>query len=401
MTDKNFAQMPPSGIVTAMFTDIVNSTGLKNMVSGETSARRDAAFRVDIKEPHDRLVLDCIRSSGGYLVNPTGDGFCVTFVDAEEAVMCAAQIQRLLKDTPIVTPLGPLQIRIGLHTGVAGPTNGDYTAATVDKTARIQGQAEGGQILVSFQTHALVSGSVQGLCFRKAGAYDGKGKPPEDLYAVEELPPLYSGASDGSDGSDAHAANIHADDAERKNADESGKRKKMFAAVGLFVLLCGGMLCARLLPRLVASTGPPSTKPAASAPAASNVARSTASAGAGLTDPASALRPGSRWIGSFHFRPPIRNYSGSLTLTVLRRSGDTFEALYATENGAYEWRVTGAVRGGNARWEFLKALKNLHKEDAVGKAYVEATIAGDHMTGAFRMFGNPNEVADITLQLDK
>ena len=46
-------------------------------------------------------------------------------------------------------------------------------------------------------------------------------------------------------------------------------------------------------------------------------------------------------------------------------------------------------------------MKNLHKDDAVGKAYVEGTIAGDHLTGAFRMFNNPNEVADITLQLDK
>ena len=128
---------------------------------------------------------------GGYLVNPTGDGFCVTFVDAEEAVMCAAQIQRRLKDAPIATPLGPLRIRIGLHTGVAGPKNGDYTATTIDKTARIQGQAEGGQTLVSFQTHALVAAGIRGLCFRKAGAYDGKGLPPEDLYAVEEMPPLF------------------------------------------------------------------------------------------------------------------------------------------------------------------------------------------------------------------
>ena len=174
----------------------------------------------------------------------------------------------------------------------------------------------------------------------------------------------------------------------------------MPAAVGLLVLLCGGILGARLLPYLVASPAPVSTKPAASA-LTSHVTGATASGGAVPTDPASALRPGSHWIGSFHFRPPIRNYSGSLALTVLRRSGDTFEALYSSENGAYEWRVTGAIRGENARWEFLKATKNISKDDAAGKAYVEATVAGDHITGAFRMFNNPNEVADITLQLDK
>ena len=154
-------------------------------------------------------------------------------------MICAAQIQRRLKDTPIATPRGPLQIRIGLHTGVAGPTNGDYTATTIDKTARIQAQAEGGQILISFQTHALVAGSVRGLCFRKAGAYDSKGRPPEDLYAVEELPPLASVASEARD---TRVTNACDDAAQQKNANERGKTKRMSAAVGLLVLLCGGLL---------------------------------------------------------------------------------------------------------------------------------------------------------------
>jgi len=81
------------GIVAAMFTDIVNSSELRGKMDGVTSARRDAAFRDRIKKPHDNIVLSCVAASGGKVVNPTGDGFCFSFNDAEECVLCALQIQ--------------------------------------------------------------------------------------------------------------------------------------------------------------------------------------------------------------------------------------------------------------------------------------------------------------------
>ena len=89
-----FMKSLPSGIITAMFTDIVESTRIKGQMAGETSARRDTRYRQEIKEPHDAIVLSCVSDAGGYIVNPTGDGFCITFVDAEEAVLCALRIQK-------------------------------------------------------------------------------------------------------------------------------------------------------------------------------------------------------------------------------------------------------------------------------------------------------------------
>jgi adenylate cyclase len=135
----------PSGIITAMFTDIVNSTKLKGLMEGDTAARRDAKFRFDVKEPHDTLVLTCVEEASGLKVNSTGDGFCFTFTDAEEAALCALRIQEQLCDNPINTPLGPLRVRIGLHTGIASPTGGDYIASTIDKAARVLSKAESGQ----------------------------------------------------------------------------------------------------------------------------------------------------------------------------------------------------------------------------------------------------------------
>ena len=132
MMFKRAAARPlPSGVITAIFTDIVNSTRLKGLVEGDTSARRDKRYRVEIKEPHDAIVLTCIHEAGGHIVNPTGDGYCATFVDAEEAVLCGLRIQHSLHYHPIETPLGPLQVRVGLHTGIAGPSGGDYIASTI------------------------------------------------------------------------------------------------------------------------------------------------------------------------------------------------------------------------------------------------------------------------------
>src|SRR5438128_333449 len=87
------AEQLPGGIVTAMFTDIVDSARLKGLMAADTAARRDAAYRSLVKEPHDKCVLGSIRRAGGYKVKSTGDGYLFMFTDADEAVLCALNIQ--------------------------------------------------------------------------------------------------------------------------------------------------------------------------------------------------------------------------------------------------------------------------------------------------------------------
>jgi class 3 adenylate cyclase len=164
-----------------MFTDIVDSAKMKQAVEGETSARRDSKFIAQIKKPHDELVNSCVREAGGHKINSTGDGYCLAFYDVEEAVLCALRIQRRLTAAPIDTPLGALRVRIGLHTGMAGD-NVDYNASTVDKAARVQGRADGGEVLLSRETHALVAGKIPGVQFNEAGEFELKGFDPERLF---------------------------------------------------------------------------------------------------------------------------------------------------------------------------------------------------------------------------
>src|SRR6266446_5280781 len=101
----------PTGIITALFTDIVDSTMLKGLMNGRTSARRDARFRETIKAPHDKIVLACVDKAGGHKVTSTGDGYCFAFADPEEAVLCALEVQQGLHANPIQTPLGCLLVR--------------------------------------------------------------------------------------------------------------------------------------------------------------------------------------------------------------------------------------------------------------------------------------------------
>jgi class 3 adenylate cyclase len=171
----------PSGTLTAMFTDIVDSTRLKSLMAGDTEGRRDAAFRATIKDLHDKRVLAAVRHAGGRKVKSTGDGFLFAFTDAEEAVLCALQIQHSFRHEPIRTPAGPLQLRIGLHTGTAQPTGHDYDAGMMDKAARVERHAQPGEVLLSPATRAVVS-QLRNVSFEETALAELKGLDATTLF---------------------------------------------------------------------------------------------------------------------------------------------------------------------------------------------------------------------------
>lgn len=182
----NASSFLPSGVVTAMFSDMVGSTELKTLMTGQTSVEKDAAFRERIKDPHDKIVIHLVQQHRGQVVIPTGDGFFSCFNDPEEAVLCAVEIQEALLANPIETgtKYGKLQVKIGLNTGMAVPTKHDYSASTMDKAARIQNQAEAQSVLISRETHALVVNKLQGIDFERMDDVELKGLPRDTLYVV-------------------------------------------------------------------------------------------------------------------------------------------------------------------------------------------------------------------------
>ncbi|MFA6544915.1 MAG: HEAT repeat domain-containing protein [Limisphaerales bacterium] len=175
----------PSGDVTFMFTDIVGSISMKGEMPGATSAERQDAFLLTIKEPHNRIIRSFVAARGGVIVEGTGDGYFIAFSDAQHAVLCGLEIQDQIKQAAIPTPNKlPFSIRIGLHTGPATPTKSGYTASAADKAARVMSSAEGGQVFLSRETARLVEGNVRDLECSIVGEFKLKGIGEEPLYVA-------------------------------------------------------------------------------------------------------------------------------------------------------------------------------------------------------------------------
>jgi predicted ATPase/class 3 adenylate cyclase len=136
----------PSGTVTFLFTDLVVSTRLWEQ---EPDAMSAALAR------HDEILRGAIVANGGHLVKGRGDGVHAVFATAAGAVRAAIDGQLSLgSETWPVSE--PLLVRVGIHTGVAEMRDDDYFGSAVNRAARLEGIAHGGQIVASQATEALV-----------------------------------------------------------------------------------------------------------------------------------------------------------------------------------------------------------------------------------------------------
>ena len=88
---------------------------------------------------------------GGIELGTEGDSFFVVFDDADRALRAAADAQRAVNDAPELVAVR-LRIRIGVHTGLARPIEGQYRALCVHQAARVESCARGGQIYTTDET---------------------------------------------------------------------------------------------------------------------------------------------------------------------------------------------------------------------------------------------------------
>jgi predicted ATPase/class 3 adenylate cyclase len=180
----------PSGTITLLFTDIEGSTRLWE----SEPERMAAALR-----RHDDLIRAEIEEAGGYVFKTVGDAFCAAFWTAEAAVASALAAQRALSREDWATHR-PLRVRMGLHTGVCEERDGDYFGPVVNRVARLEAVAHGGQIVLSGTTAEIVSQSLSDdAALRDLGFHRLKdlGRP-EHVFQLEapfletEFPPLAS-----------------------------------------------------------------------------------------------------------------------------------------------------------------------------------------------------------------
>jgi class 3 adenylate cyclase len=140
----------PSGTVTFLFTDIKGSTRLWESAP--------EAMRVAL-ERHDELLRSAIESARGYVFKTVGDAFCAAFTSARDAVEAAGAAQRALQ-TESWPEQARLRVRMALHTGECEERNGDYFGPAVNRTARLEATAHGGQVLCSSVTSSLAAGQL-------------------------------------------------------------------------------------------------------------------------------------------------------------------------------------------------------------------------------------------------
>src|SRR5712675_2244069 len=83
-----------AGVITMMFTDIVDSTRVKREVG-------DPAYFAALRQ-HNGAVRDCVARHAGNELKTIGDSFFIAFTHPVEAVQCAGRIQQTLAETPIL-----------------------------------------------------------------------------------------------------------------------------------------------------------------------------------------------------------------------------------------------------------------------------------------------------------
>jgi predicted ATPase len=138
----------PSGTITFLFTDVEGSTRLLHELGAEAYAQALAE--------HRRVIREACVSEGGVEVDTQGDAFFFSFATAPGALAAAAAFSEALAP-------GPVQVRVGLHTGTPLLAEEGYVGQDVHLAARISSSAHGGQVVLSAATAELVQGELADL----------------------------------------------------------------------------------------------------------------------------------------------------------------------------------------------------------------------------------------------
>jgi class 3 adenylate cyclase/tetratricopeptide (TPR) repeat protein len=186
-------------LVTALFVDIINSTGLEQDIDPE-----EARALID---PALQLMIDAVRRYDGYVVQSTGDGIFALFGapvahedHPQRSLYAALRVQdeiKRLSDRLRAEGRIPIQIRAGINTGEVvvrpiktGELQTEYTPIghTVNLASRIQSLANAGAIVISDSTRNLVEGY---FALRSLGSARLKGiNDSVRVYEVSGLGPL-------------------------------------------------------------------------------------------------------------------------------------------------------------------------------------------------------------------
>jgi adenylate cyclase len=135
-----------------MFTDMVGYSAL---------AQVDEASALAVLDRHNQLLRPIFSKYGGREIKTVGDAFLVEFESALDAVRCALQLQRSLRDYNAASAdEGKVRIRIGIHVGDVVEIDGDLLGDAVNIASRIEALADPEGISVTQQVYDQVQNKI-------------------------------------------------------------------------------------------------------------------------------------------------------------------------------------------------------------------------------------------------
>ena len=140
--------MSPEGgrrLAAVVFTDMVGYTAL---------AQRNEALSLELVERQRAIIRPIISRHNGREVKTIGDAFLLEFQSALEAVRCAFDIQRSIREHNMgVLDENGIHLRVGVHLGDVVESGGDISGDAVNVASRIEPLADDGGVCLTRQVY--------------------------------------------------------------------------------------------------------------------------------------------------------------------------------------------------------------------------------------------------------
>jgi len=135
-----------------MFTDMVGYTAL---------GQKNESLSLALVEEQRKVIRPILARHYGREVKTMGDAFLVEFPNAVDAVRCAYDIQRAVREFNLSLESDMrIHLRIGVHVGEVVESQGDISGDAVNVASRIEPLAEDGGVCVTSHVFDFVRGKV-------------------------------------------------------------------------------------------------------------------------------------------------------------------------------------------------------------------------------------------------
>jgi len=135
-----------------MFTDMVGYTAL---------GQRNESLSLALVDEQRKVIRPILSRHSGREVKTIGDAFLVEFPNAVDAVRCAYDIQRAIREFNLSLDADKrIHMRIGVHVGEVVESQGDISGDAVNVASRIESLAEDGGVCITSFVHDFVRGKV-------------------------------------------------------------------------------------------------------------------------------------------------------------------------------------------------------------------------------------------------